>query len=148
MIENAQVTPILPVADLSRATAFYRDKLGLKDLGDDANGQRLLQTGAGSTIGLMPAEEGAQTAHTVLTFEVDSVSNEIRDLERRGVGFLDYDTWSSRPSTTLLRWPTRRPRGSPTPRATSSACTNASLTSADPGPLTRAIAAVRQSVRC
>jgi len=92
MIENAQVTPILPVADLSRATAFYRDKLGLKDLGEDPTGQRLLQTGAGSTIGLMSAEEGAQTAHTVLTFEIENAHNEVRDLERRGVTFLDYDT--------------------------------------------------------
>ena len=77
--ENAQVTPILPVADLSRATDFYRDKLGLKDLSDDANGQRLLQTGAGSTIGLMPAEEGAQTAHPLLTFEVENITDEVKD---------------------------------------------------------------------
>jgi predicted enzyme related to lactoylglutathione lyase len=92
MIENAQVTPILPVADLSRATGFYRDRLGLKDLGDEVGGQRLLQTGAGSTIGLMTAEEGAQTAHTVLTFEVQDITKEVRDLESRGIGFLDYDT--------------------------------------------------------
>jgi len=57
MIQNAQVTPILPVVDLSRATGFYRDRLGLKDLGDEA-GNHLLQTGAGATIGLMPAEPG------------------------------------------------------------------------------------------
>ena len=36
MIQNAHVTPILPVVDLSRATGFYRDQLGLKDLGDEA----------------------------------------------------------------------------------------------------------------
>ena len=58
MIQNAQVTPILPVADLSRATGFYRDQLGLKDLGDEG-GNHLLQTGAGATIGLMEAEPGA-----------------------------------------------------------------------------------------
>jgi catechol 2,3-dioxygenase-like lactoylglutathione lyase family enzyme len=92
MIENAQLTPILPVADQDRATRFYRDRLGLKDLGDDANGQRLLQTGSGATISLLTAEEGAQTAHTVLTFEVADVNSEVRDLQRRGVGFLDYDT--------------------------------------------------------
>src|SRR5665647_1200373 len=36
MIQNAQVTPILPVVDLSRATGFYRDRLGLTDLGAEA----------------------------------------------------------------------------------------------------------------
>lgn len=91
MIQNAQVTPILPVADLSRATGFYRDRLGLKDLGEEG-GNHLLQTGAGAVIGLMPAEEGAQSAHTVLTFEVQNITDEVKDLEGRGVGFLDYDT--------------------------------------------------------
>lgn len=91
MISNAQLTPILPVVDVSRATGFYRDRLGLKDLGDEPGGNHLLQTGAGSIIGLMPAEEGAQSTHTVLTFEVEDIKSEVEDLERRGVGFYDYD---------------------------------------------------------
>jgi catechol 2,3-dioxygenase-like lactoylglutathione lyase family enzyme len=91
MISNASLTPILPVVDVSRAAGFYRDRLGLKDLGDEPGGNHVLQTGAGSTLGLMPAEEGAQSPHTVLTFEVENISEEIRDLEGKGVGFLDYD---------------------------------------------------------
>ena len=91
MISNASLTPILPVVDVSRAAGFYRDRLGLKDLGDEPGGNHVLQTGAGSTLGLMPAEEGAQSAHTVLTFEVENISEEIKDLEGKGVGFLDYD---------------------------------------------------------
>jgi predicted enzyme related to lactoylglutathione lyase len=91
MISNAQLTPILPVADVSRATGFYRDRLGLKDLGDEPGGNHVLQTGSGATIALMPADEGAQTSHTVLTFEVRNIDDEIRDLQGRGVGFLDYD---------------------------------------------------------
>jgi hypothetical protein len=91
MISNAQLTPILPVVDVSRAAGFYRDRLGLKDLGDEPGGNHVLRTGAGSTLGLMPAEEGAQSAHTVLTFEVENISEEIKDLEGKGVGFLDYD---------------------------------------------------------
>lgn len=38
MISNAQLTPVLPVADVTRATSFYRDRLGLKDAGDDPGG--------------------------------------------------------------------------------------------------------------
>ena len=81
--------PVL-VVDLSRAAGFYRDRLGLKDLG--VQWRRWLQTGAGATIGLMEAEPGAQSSHTVLTFEVENITDEVKDLEGRGVGFLDYDT--------------------------------------------------------
>jgi len=91
MISNAMLTPVLPVVDVSRATGFYRDRLGLKDAGDDPGGNHLVQTGSGTMIALMPAEEGAQSAHTVLTFEVRDIDNEVRDLESRGVGFYDYD---------------------------------------------------------
>jgi predicted enzyme related to lactoylglutathione lyase len=92
MISNAQLTPVLPVVDVSRATGFYRDRLGLEDLGDEPGGNHLLQTRSGAMIALMAAEEGAQSRHTVLTFEVEDITNEVRDLERRGVDFLDYDT--------------------------------------------------------
>jgi predicted enzyme related to lactoylglutathione lyase len=92
MISNAQLTPVLPVVDVSRAAGFYRDRLGLKDAGEDPGGNHLVQTGSGTLIALMPAEEGAQSAHTVLTFEVEDINNEIKDLGARGVGFYDYDT--------------------------------------------------------
>ena len=91
MISNAQLTPVLPVVDVSRAIGFYRDRLGLKDAGDDPGGNHLVQTESGSMIALMAAEEGAQSAHTVLTFEVEDIDTEVRDLESRGVGFYDYD---------------------------------------------------------
>jgi catechol 2,3-dioxygenase-like lactoylglutathione lyase family enzyme len=91
MISNAQLTAILPVVDVSRATEFYRDRLGLKDVGDEPGGNHLLQTDTGATIALMTAEEGAQTEHTVLSFEVQNITDEVKDLERHGVSFLDYD---------------------------------------------------------
>jgi hypothetical protein len=50
-----------------------------------------MKTASGATIALMSAEEGAQSAHTVLTFEVENITNEIQDLLSRGVGFYDYD---------------------------------------------------------
>jgi hypothetical protein len=42
-------------------------------------------------LALMKAEEGAQTNHTVLSFEVSDIGQEIRDLAARGVTFEDYD---------------------------------------------------------
>jgi catechol 2,3-dioxygenase-like lactoylglutathione lyase family enzyme len=91
MISSSTVTTILPVEDMERATGFYRDRLGLEDGGDVGGGNHLLRTSAGSTIELMTAEPGAQTGHTVMSFEVDDVAREISDLETRGVAFEDYD---------------------------------------------------------
>jgi catechol 2,3-dioxygenase-like lactoylglutathione lyase family enzyme len=91
MINNAQLTAILPVVDVSRATSFYRDRLGLKDLGDEPSGNHVLLTGTGTQIALMPTDEGPQSGHTALSFEVQNIFDEVKDLESRGVGFLDYD---------------------------------------------------------
>jgi catechol 2,3-dioxygenase-like lactoylglutathione lyase family enzyme len=123
MISNAQLTPVLPVVDVSRATGFYRDRLGLKDVGDGPGGNHLLQTGSGATIALMAAEDGAQSPHTVLTFEVEDITNEVKDLESRGVGFYDYDLPDLKTTDQWPSWGLRRPPGSPTARATSCACT-------------------------
>ena len=91
MINNAQLTVVLPVVDVSRATGFYRDRLGLKDLGNEPSGNRVLLTGTGTQIALMPAEEGAQSAHTVLSFEIENFTKQIKDLQARGIDFLEYD---------------------------------------------------------
>lgn len=82
---------MLPVSDADRAGQFYRDKLGLRYLTTGADGTRVFEVGNGDTLGLMPAEEGAQSRHTVLSFEVSDISTEVRDLEARGVTFEDYD---------------------------------------------------------
>ncbi|NEE02813.1 VOC family protein [Phytoactinopolyspora halotolerans] len=91
MLANAPITTILPVTDMSRATAFYRDTLGLQDAGEAPDGSHAFRTTAGGSVQLLPAEAGAQTKHTVLTFEVTDMPAEIADLESRNVAFLDYD---------------------------------------------------------
>lgn len=91
MINNASFMTMLPVSDVSRATAFYRDKLGMRDIGEMPDGGRAVRSDAGGEIGLLPAEPGDQSGHTVLTFEVDDIAGEVADLEGRGVRFDDYD---------------------------------------------------------
>ncbi len=91
MITSVPITPVLPVSDLERATTFYRDRLGLADAGMEPTGNHLLQAGQGTKIALMAAEDGAQSKHTVLTFEVSNVGAEVKELEANGVSFLDYD---------------------------------------------------------
>ncbi|MEV6240548.1 VOC family protein [Lentzea sp. NPDC051838] len=91
MLTATRTTTMLPVEDPERAGTFYADKLGLKPLMTAQDGTRLFELGAGDALGLMPAEKGAQTAHTVISFEVPNLEDEIRELEGKGVEFDDYD---------------------------------------------------------
>jgi predicted enzyme related to lactoylglutathione lyase len=91
MLTKTMITTMLPVSDLDRATRFYTEKLGLHQRAATPDGGRILDAGNGDAIGLMPAEVGAQSKHTVLSFEVMDLSREIQDLESHGVRFEDYD---------------------------------------------------------
>lgn len=91
MLTKSHTTTMLPVIDADRAGRFYTEKLGLRDSGTTGDGTRLFMVGDGDAIGLMVAKPGAQSKHTVLSFEVDDIRAEIRELESRGVVFEDYD---------------------------------------------------------
>ncbi|MET9232285.1 VOC family protein [Lentzea sp. NPDC003310] len=91
MLTATRTTTMLPVEDPERAGRFYSDMLGLKPLSTGPDGTRIFALGQGDALGLMPAEKGAQTAHTVLSFEVPDLEGEIRELEDKGVKFEDYD---------------------------------------------------------
>ncbi|GDY30183.1 VOC family protein [Gandjariella thermophila] len=95
VLTTSHTTTILPVADVERATHFYAEALGLADAGTSPDGMHLFRIADGERecdmIALRPAEPGAQSEHTVLSFEVPDIRREISDLERRGVRFQDYD---------------------------------------------------------
>lgn len=91
MLTKSQTTTMLPVFDADRASRFYGDKLGLRQIATGVDGTRVFEAGNGDAIGLMPAEAGAQSKHTVLSFEVDDIRAEILELEERGISFADYD---------------------------------------------------------
>jgi predicted enzyme related to lactoylglutathione lyase len=91
MLTTTKATTILPVTDPERASRFYRDQLGLRSQGVGSGGTLMFDLGQGDALGLMPAEEGAQTGHTVLSFEVPNIEAEIAELEGKGVRFEDYD---------------------------------------------------------
>jgi len=79
----------VPVVELERATAFYRDVLGLRILFEAGPSVRF-EAGRASQISIF--RRGATKAdHTVAHFEVDDVEGVVRDLESRGVEFIDYD---------------------------------------------------------
>ncbi len=90
MLTQAPITTMLPVKDLGRAREFYESKLGLAPAGLQPDGKFLLRCN-GTTLALFPKPEGTKAEHTAVSFRVDDIVAEIRDLKARGVQFHDYD---------------------------------------------------------
>lgn len=91
MLTAAPVTTILPVINLDRARKFYEEQLGLTPQGVGPNGQFLFACGNGAVIALLPKESGTKAEHTAVSFEVEDIETEIKELSQQGVLFEDYD---------------------------------------------------------
>ena len=91
MLTHNPMTAILPVKDMTRARDFYENKLGLQAEGMQADGKYLLRCGGGARIALFPKPDGTKAEHTAMSFLVEDIVAEIRDLKHRGVQFHDYD---------------------------------------------------------
>lgn len=89
MLNQSKPTSILPVVNLNRAKEFYTGKLGLSEAGKTPTGEILLNAG-GTTIALSPRDTPTKAEHTVITFQVDDVKNEVQQLKSRGVKFEEY----------------------------------------------------------
>src|SRR5438132_5311306 len=91
MLTNSHLTTILPVVQVDRARRFYEEKLGLQPEGEHADGSFWMRTGTGDTVALIPRPDRNPAEYTSMSFEVDDIDSEIKDLERLGVKFEDYD---------------------------------------------------------
>ena len=90
MLRSGQVTVMLPVKDLARARRFYEQGLGLAPGGLKPDGKFVYRCG-GTVLALFPRPGGTKAEHTALSFRVDDIEKEIRELEARGVVFAEYD---------------------------------------------------------
>ena len=90
MLAEATFICPIPVADIDRATRFYRDTLGLPFV-DASDAGVLLGVAGGARILLYRSSAGDPPSHTVAGWEVRSLEAEIARLEALGVGFEDYD---------------------------------------------------------
>ena len=91
MLTHAAVTTILPVRNLERARDYYEKRLGLTPVGLQQDGKFLFSLGDGGTLALIPKPEGTKAEHTAVSFEVEDVQQEVKELVKRGVVFEDYD---------------------------------------------------------
>ena len=88
MIGATMVVATLPVSDLERSKAFYREVLGLDFLWENPASVRF-RCGDRSELSIF-RRPGLVTEHTLAHFEVTDIEAAIRDLEGKGVEFLDY----------------------------------------------------------
>lgn len=88
MLGATMVVATVPVTDLERAKAFYGESLGLTILWESPASIRFRcgETSELSTFKRPPIS----TQHTLAHFEVTDIEATVRDLESRGVVFLDY----------------------------------------------------------
>lgn len=84
MIEGIAAT-WLPVTDMDKAVAFYRDDLGLEVV--DHDGQWSEVTAGDQRIGLNSAESPSGDGGAVIAFGVDDIEATVASLKDKGVEF-------------------------------------------------------------
>ena len=90
MLGKADATPMIAVSDLDRARKFYQDKLGLE--AKEEMGGEVLEMKSGDTrITVYRSEFAGTNKATALTFDVDDIDSEVRELKDKGVFFEHYD---------------------------------------------------------
>ena len=93
MLANSPVMPTIPVVDLNRAKRFYETALGLKPAptnNDNISNIAAFECGNGTRIELYQRTP-SKADHTVATFEVSDIEEEVNMLRGKGVNFEEYD---------------------------------------------------------
>ena len=93
MLTNSPIRPTIPVVDLDRAKRFYETTLGVKPISannDNISGIAIFECGDGTLMELY--QRGPSKAdHTVATFEVSNIEEEVNMLRGNRVNFEEYD---------------------------------------------------------
>jgi predicted enzyme related to lactoylglutathione lyase len=89
MLKNHRTHTTVPAADLERAKAYYKDKMGLEPREEDDQVVQYELDGSRFILYLTP--NTTRGGHTQLGFQVDDVDAEVADLKTRGVVFEEYD---------------------------------------------------------
>ncbi len=90
MLGKANATPMIAVKDLDRARTFYADTLGLETR-DEMGGEVLTVKSGDTMINVYRSEFAGTNKATALTFDVDDIEGEVRELKDKGIFFEQYD---------------------------------------------------------
>ena len=91
-LKGSGVAFALPVEDVDRAKKFYVEQLGLDFTGTNVEGSAMFSLGAGAELMLLPRPGAQRSDSTAMTWGVEDVAREVKDLEAAGVTFEDYET--------------------------------------------------------
>ncbi len=86
---DAMLVTTVPVVDFDRAKRFYGETLGLPLLFESPAPSARFAAGHGNQLSIFRRGQ-TKADHTVAHFEVDDIEATVRDLDRRGVQFIDY----------------------------------------------------------
>ena len=89
MLGKADATPMIAVKDVDRARKFYEDTLGLKT--KDEWGEGVTLKSGDTLINVYRSEFAGTNKATALTFDVDNIDKEVKDLKDKGIFFEQYD---------------------------------------------------------
>jgi catechol 2,3-dioxygenase-like lactoylglutathione lyase family enzyme len=90
MLKDARTQTTLPVADMARARKFYEEKLGLAPSFEVPTGV-IYESGQGTRFVLSPMA-AKPAGHTQMSFVVNDLAAEVKELKSRGVVFEEYDS--------------------------------------------------------
>jgi catechol 2,3-dioxygenase-like lactoylglutathione lyase family enzyme len=102
MLRNADATPMIAVSDIDRAKQFYSSKLGLEPSNEIGNEFFMLRSGD-TTLNVYRSEFAGTNKATTLTFDVDDIDSEVRELKDKGVTFEHYDLEGLTPDGDIYR---------------------------------------------
>ena len=91
MLSDHQVYAAIPTDDMERLRPFYEGVLGF--VPREANPAGIYYDAGGGTYFVLTRSSGkASGTHTQMAFRVTNIESEVRDLQRRGVTFEEYET--------------------------------------------------------
>jgi catechol 2,3-dioxygenase-like lactoylglutathione lyase family enzyme len=90
MLSDTDATATLAVKDLATARRFYGEILGLKAFGP-ANDEVIMFKCGNTTFNVYRSKYAGTNQATALTWAVEDVEVEVRELKARGVVFEHYD---------------------------------------------------------
>ncbi len=90
MLKQRRCAAMIPAEDIDRATAWYRDKLGLEPTDKSVDGMEY-ECGDGTRFALYPSQFAGTGQHTVMGWEAEDFDAEMQELRDRGVTFEEYD---------------------------------------------------------
>ena len=90
MLGKYDAIPTVAVKNLAAAKKFYEGTLGLKQLETEGDEVVVYQTG-NSRLNVYRSQYAGTNKATVVTWPVEDVEGEVRELKSKGVAFEHYD---------------------------------------------------------